>query len=312
MKLSILIVSWNTRALLQACLESIYANPPVAPFEVLVVDNASQDGSQEMVRSRFPQVRLNASAENLGFAGGNNRAYMDSCGEYVLMLNPDTEVRPGALQTLVDFLDRYPQAGGVGARLLNADGSMQPSCSPEPTLRREFARLFHLPGVRPDGYYTMDGWALDQPRPVDVLLGACLLLRRTALDAQAVSPSNPTGLLDEDYFVYSEEVDLCYRLKGSGWLLYWEPRAQVVHYGGQSTRQVATEMFLNLYQGKVLYFRKNHNRPAVLAYKAILFAATLGRLLAAPLALFERDESRRQHLDLSGKYGRLLLALPGM
>jgi N-acetylglucosaminyl-diphospho-decaprenol L-rhamnosyltransferase len=150
----------------------------------------------------------------------------------------------------------------------------------------------------------MAGWDLDTPREVDMIQGACLLLRREALDQ--------VGLLDEDYFIYSEEVDLCHRLRQRGWKVYWVPQAQVIHYGGQSTRQVAADMFLRLYQGKVLYFRKHHGRLAAQAYKLILLIAALARLLLSPLAWLERPPLRQQHLALADHYRRLVMALPEM
>jgi GT2 family glycosyltransferase len=306
-RLSIVIVSWNTRQFLRKCLASIEQNPPEGPFEVLVVDNASSDSSAEMVRSRFPQVRLIANQKNAGFAAANNQAIHISRGAYVLLLNPDTEVKPGALQTLVAFMDDHPQAGGAGARLLNPAGSadeepsLQPSSSPAPGLGREFARLFHLPGVRADGYYEMSGWDLGTPRLVEVLLGACLLVRRSVLDQ--------IGLLDEGYFIYSEETDLCTRIRRAGYQLFWVPQAQVIHSGGQSTRQAAEDMFLQLYQSKVRYFRKHHGWAAVLMYKAILIAAAVGRLLVTPVALIQQEPRRERRLVLSRHYSRLLIAL---
>ena len=128
MKLSIVIVSWNTKDLLGACLRSVYTYPLDGPFEVWVVDNKSKDGSAEMVREKFPQVELIASEENLGFAGGNNRAIPHCRGEYVLLLNPDTEVKPNALNALVAFMEATPAAGAAGSRLFNGDGTLQPSC----------------------------------------------------------------------------------------------------------------------------------------------------------------------------------------
>lgn len=304
LKLSIIIVSWNTHDLLKACLDSIYAYPPQDPFEVWVVDNASTDGSPAMVRENFPQVRLVENTENVGFAGGNNQAIRQSTGEYVLLLNPDTEVRPEALDSLVQFMDARPDVGAAGSRLIDPDGSLQTSCSPSPTLLREFLRLFHVPGIPSDGTYDMHAWSLDVPRPVDVIQGASLIVRRSVLDQ--------VGLLDETYFIYSEEVDLCLRIQRAGWRLYWVPRSQVVHYGGQSTRQVAAEMFLRLYQGKVLYFRKHYGRGTVMAYKAILTAAAVSRMALSPLALLGNPAKRRQNRMLSSHYRRLLIALPGM
>ena len=301
--LSIVIVSWNTRDVLGKCLDSIEQNPPERDYELLVIDNASTDGSAEMVRERHPRVDLLVNPANYGFAKANNLAIQRCRGRYILLLNPDTEVRPGALEHLARFLEENPEAGAAGSLTLNPDGSLQISCYPRPTLFREFWRLFHLDRFRPVAEYPMARWKLDRPQEVDVLMGACLMLRREALDQ--------VGLLDEDYFIYSEEVDLCYRVQRAGWRLYWVPQARIVHYGGQSTSQAAEEMFLQLYRGKILYFRKHSSWAAVWIYKLILFLASLGRLALTPLAYLEAPGRREGHLNLSQNYRRLLAALPG-
>ena len=302
MNLSIVIVNWNTCELLAQCLDSIFAHPPGGDFEVWVVDNDSQDGSREMVQDRFPMVHLVANGENPGFARANNQALRRACGKYILLLNPDTLVTPGALERLVRFMEENPEAGGAGPRLLNPDLTLQESCYPRPTLFSEFWRMFHLESIRHQGTYPMDQWSLEEDREVDVLKGACMIVRCDVL--------NQVGFLDEDYYIYSEEVDLCYRMQQAGWRLYWVPQAQVIHFGGQSTQQVAQEMFLRLYQGKILYFRKNYGRFAVLIYKLILYMASFWRVLLTPLAFFEEPSQRRKHLNLSMNYRRLIGALP--
>ena len=304
MKLSIVIVSWNTKDLLEACLRSVYTYPLEQPFEVWVVDNQSKDDTVAMVRSQFPQVELIASEENLGFAGGNNRAIPHCQGEYILLLNPDTELKPGALNALVAFMDAHPEAGAAGSRLLNADGTLQPSCHPRPTLSREFWRMFYLDAVVPYGSYDMSKWQLDQPREVDVLMGASLLLRKSVLDK--------VGLLDEGYFMYSEEVDLCFRLQKAGWRLFWVPQSQVVHYWGQSAKQVLAEMFLQLYRGKLRFFRKHYGWLTVALYKVVLGLAALLRLALAPLVWLRKSDSSDNQLHMARHYGRLLLTLPSM
>ncbi len=304
MDLTVVIVNWNTRELLAQCLDSVYHDIPQRAIEVFVVDNHSSDGSSTMVREQYPQVRLIENVENVGFARANNQAIRCSEGRYILLLNSDTVVKPGAFDALIEFMDEHPRAGGCGARLLNSDGSLQYSCSPSPSLVGEFKRLFHLPGIRPDGYYPMHQWDQSLARPVDVLLGACLLLRHEVLDR--------VGLLDEDYFMYSEEVDLCHRVKSAGWDLFWVPQAQVIHLGGQSTRQVSEMMFLRLYQAKLIYFRKQHGRWQALLYKLILMAAASYRLLLTPLVWLQKPSKRQAVLSLAGNYQRLLLRLPGM
>jgi len=302
--LSIVIISWNTADLLAQCLASIYTCPPDNDFEVLVVDNASTDDTVQIVRQQYPQVKLLENKKNVGFATANNQAVRHSTGRYVLLLNPDTKVKPGALKKLVEFIDTTPQAGAVGARILNPDESLQTSCYPAPTLAREFWRLFHLDALWPYGSYHMSGWQIDRPREVDVLLGACLLLRKSALDQ--------VGLLDENYFIYSEEVDLCYRLRKAGWPLYWVPQAQVIHYGGQSTQQVAAEMFMRLYQSKLIFIRKHHGGLAGQLYKLILLVTALVRLLVSPLAWLERAPKRQLHLTLASRYWQLMRSLPNL
>jgi hypothetical protein len=304
MNLSIVIVNWNTRELLEQCLNSVFKHPPKGDFEVWVVDNASRDGSREMVEERFPCVHLLANHHNPGFAYANNQAIRQACGKYILLLNPDTVLIPGALDELIRFMDETPQAGGAGPHLLNPDQTLQVSCYPRPTLFREFWRMFHLDRIWHLGTYPMNRWSLEKYQDVDVLKGACLILRFEAL--------SDVGLLDEDYFIYSEEVDLCYRVQKAGWRLFWVPQAQVIHFSGQSTQQVAQEMFLRLYQGKILYFRKHYGGFAVQIYKLILYAASLWRLLLTPLVFLEEPSQRQLHLTLSTNYWRLIGALPGL
>lgn len=302
--ISIIIVSWNTTWFLENCLASILANPPTLPFESWVVDNASTDDSPRMVREKFPEVHLVENRENMGFARANNQAIQRCTGKYILLLNPDTLVASGALQALVDFFDGHPKAGAVGARMLNPDGSLQISSHPRPTLSRELWRLFHLDALSFYAMYPLTKWETNQPQEVDVLGGACLLLRKEVLEQ--------VGFLDEDYFIYSEEVDLCYRIQRAGWRIYWVPQAEVVHFGGQSTQQVPTEMFLNLYHSNIKYFRKHYGWSAAQLYKLILGIAALSRLILAPFVIFEHSSRRQKHLTLVDRYWRLILALHRM
>jgi GT2 family glycosyltransferase len=304
MKLSIIIVNWNTRELLKQCLTSVYANLPSGAYEVWVVDNASKDGSSEMVRGHFPQVKLVNNAVNSGFAYANNLALRQAAGEYALLLNSDTIVKPNTLEALVRFMDEHPEAGAVGSRLLNPDGSLQVSCYVQPTLKNEFLRMLHLDGVVPGSRYKMSTWEVEKAREVDIVQGASLVLRSQTLEE--------VGLLDEDFFMYSEDYDLCYRIKKAGWRLYWVPWSEVIHFGGQSTRQVAADMFLRLYQSKLLCMRKHYGAPAAAAYKSILLISALFRLSVTPLAWLVPPQERQRHRFLSENYRRLLLALPNM
>lgn len=304
MDLSILIVSWNTRDLLAQCLASIAANPPAAEFEIIVVDNASTDGSVDMVRERFPLVRLLGLERNVGFAGGNNQAIDISRGRYLLFLNPDTVVQPGAIETLVNFMDNTPATGAAGSMLLNPDGTLQLSCYPAPTLGRELWRLFHLDAFQPLALYPMSRWPTDSPRAVDTVQGASFIVRRDVVDG--------VGAFDESFFMYSEEVDWCLRIRRAGWQIYWVPGSRVIHYGGQSTRQIPTAMFLQLYRAKVQYFRKHYGAFHSLAYKGELLLASAARLAMTPLMWLIQPAQRRERATLARHYGRLILALPQM
>jgi hypothetical protein len=298
--LSIIIVNWNTRDLLAQCLASIYAHPPDGTFEIFVVDNASSDGSAQMVQKQFPSVRSIPNEENVGFARANNQAIRMSSGRHVLLLNPDTKILPDALQTLLTFIEEHPEAGAIGPMVLNPDLSLQSSCDPMPTLGREFWRLMHLDRLLALSVYHEELWDPSLPRTVDVIQGNCMLIRQEAL--------LDVGLLDETYFMFTEEVDFCYRLLQKNWQIYWVPQAQLIHYGGQSTRQAAQEMFIELYRSKLLFFRKNHGAMGSMVYKFILFVTTLTRIPGGVLRLQGTHPStQRSRLYLS-----LLRALPAM
>ncbi len=308
--LSIVIVSWNTCRLLDECLESVrqelarQGNSLNLRAEVFVVDNGSTDGSVEMVRTRYPDVKVIANRHNPGFAGANNQALAEARGRFSLLLNPDTVVLPDGFGALVRFMDEHPRAGAAGSRLLNTDRTLQPSCSPAPTLARELWRMFHIDRLYPYGEYDMRRWPPTEPRPVDSVQGAAMLVRRSAQEQ--------VGPLDASYFMYSEEVDWCTRIRRAGWEIYWVPASQIVHYGGQSARQVADAMFLQLYRGKIQYFHKHWGRIATWAYKLVLALATLARLVLTPLTWLEPPSRRHRHLVLARQYGLLLRALPNM
>ena len=278
------------------------ANRPTCPFEVLVFDNASADGSAEAVAAQYPQVRLEADSENLGFARANNRAASSARGKFWLLLNPDTVVHPGAVDVLVHYLAEQPRVAAVGPRLINPDGSLQLSIERLPSLLREWWRLFHLDRLYPVSRYTKEVLASQVPQRVEVINGACLLLRANAV--------RPLGLFDEDYFVYSEEIDLCDRLGQAGWELHWLPQAVVTHTGGQSTSQVADRMFLELYRNKIKFFRKRRSALAGSLYKIVLFQASLARFGLGQAIRVLPISGRHAWADVARQYRLLLATLP--
>lgn len=279
MDISIIIVSWNTRDLLAHCLQSLEAcavNGGRFSVETFVVDNASTDGSLQMVRERFPHVHLIENGQNVGFARANNQAIPQSKGRYIVLLNSDTEVFPGAFEAMVAFMDAHPDAGGCGPMLLNADGTLQSSCHPMLTPEREFWRLMFLDRIWPTATYAQTRWDSSTPRQVEVIKGACFLLRREAL--------NQVGLLDDQYFMYTEEMDLCYRLLAAGWTLWWVPGAKVKHYGEASSRQMAEEMYIQLYRSKAQFHRKFGGSRRAEHFKRLLWLAYWPRFIAVGLA----------------------------
>jgi N-acetylglucosaminyl-diphospho-decaprenol L-rhamnosyltransferase len=300
--LSIVIVGWNTKVLLKQCLDSVYANPPQCNFDVWVVDNSSSDDSVSMVKSCFPGIHLIENRKNVGFAAANNQALQQCQGTYILLLNPDTIVKQNVFDRLLSYMKDNPQVGGTGPRLLNGDGSFQLSCYPFPSVSREFWRLFYLDKIIPYGIYDSQKWNQNTPRDVDSIQGACLLVRKEAL--------SQVGTFDESFFLYSEEIDLCYRIKKGGWQLAWIPDVEVIHFGGQSSKQVATQSFLNLYRGKVKFFRKHYGNLSAWLYCWVLVAATLARLAVSPFAWLEPSPRRKVHLGLAQNYFQLLKAIP--
>jgi len=266
--LAIVTVSYNTRDLLAECLASalggLERSRPHSPGrsglsgEVWVVDNASADGSAEMVRQRFPAVRLVAHDQNIGFAAGNNLALRKLSGfmpRHVLFLNPDTRVVGDALGQMVRFLDATPHAGVAGARLVHGDGSFQHSAFAFPGLVQTLLDFFPLhPRLlesRLNGRYPRQSYQAGKPFAVDHPLGAALMIRAQTL-AQV-------GGFDERFFMYCEEVDLCRRVKEAGWGIYCVPQAEIVHLVAQSTRQFRDRMFVALWRSRFLMFDKHES-----------------------------------------------------
>lgn len=295
--LGIVIVNYNTATFLRDCLDSLKKCTLLR--RTVVVDNASSDGSADMVRREFPEILLIANDENNGFARANNQGLSElgfpsrDAPPYVLLLNPDAVVQEGALETLVSFMQDQAHVGAVGPRLLNPDGTLQENAFRFPTLWMSFFDFFPLHGrlyhSRLNGRYAQVRG--EQPFAIDHPLGACLLLRRKAL--------TQVGLLDEGYFMYVEEVDLCYRLKQAGWQVYHVPAAQVVHHGGQSTRQLPDRMFVELHRSRYRFFHKYRLPAFRWAHRQIT------RLGLAWRARQDRREFREGRLSEQALAGRL-------
>jgi len=262
-ELSIVVVSWNVRDLLRRCLLSMSPDsPPLtghhAPgIEIIVVDNGSTDGSVEMVRAEFPTVRLIANTDNRGFPAANNQGIAAARGRYVFLLNPDTEVIGDALATMVTFADAHPDVGVVGPQLLNPDGSVQSSRRRFPTLATAFFESTWLEPYAPRSLlrrYHMLDTPCDAMQDVDWVTGAALMARREAIQQ--------VGLMDEGFFMYSEELDWCRRFREAGWRVVYLPSARIIHHVGKSSEQVLPATHIHFQTSKVRYFRKYHGRMA--------------------------------------------------
>ncbi|HZU06760.1 MAG TPA: glycosyltransferase family 2 protein [Chloroflexota bacterium] len=278
--LTIILVNYHARDYLLACLAALEAAPPRMAYRVILVDNSPGDGAAEAVRARFPAVEVIRNATNVGFARACNQGLRATDSPYVLLLNPDTEVRPGALDTLLDTLAAHPHVAAVGPRLLYPDGRYQHSVFRLPGLAQAFFGFFTIvPLDSPwNGRYPPP--ASPAPRPVEHILGACLLLRRTALEQ--------VGLLDERFFMYFEETDWCARARRAGWELWQVPAATVVHHGGGTTRLVAEEMSLQFHRSQALYYRKHYGLAGYLALKGIVVLGVAFRLARSVLATVRR------------------------
>jgi GT2 family glycosyltransferase len=254
--LSILIVNWNTRELLGNCLRSIRSHPPAAPHEVIVVDNASDDGSADMVRNDFPDVRLIASDKNDGYAKGNNIAFSAASGEFLLTLNPDTELQDDSLNVALAAFERSPYSGVLGVKQIGLDGRVQSSVRGFPTFRGILGDATGL-GARFGGAldsYRLTHFDYDVEQPAPQPMGTFLMFRRSALAAVG----DPRRPFDEGFPLFFNEVDLLYRLKRAGWDCLYVPAAHILHHGGESTKQVRKKAIWESHRSLARYFRKHH------------------------------------------------------
>jgi GT2 family glycosyltransferase len=291
---SVIIVSWNTRELLRDCLRSLHNETGDISSEVVVVDNASTDGSSDMVTAEFPVVRLVQNTENRGFASANNQGMAIARGRYVLLLNSDTRVLDGAVRKTVAFADAHPEAAVVGCRTLNLDGSVQWNCYMFPSLTNLALSLTRLSTLftrnRFFGRSRMTWWNYDTPRVVDAVAGCFMLVRREAIDQ--------VGPMAEDYFMYSEDTDWCWRFHRHGWKVMYTPTPVIVHARAASSSQSATEMHL-LQRRSVLMFLEKKSGRLTRGIANLMFL--LGSVIRLPLLAINQmrggqkaEDARRQ------------------
>ena len=244
-KISIVIVSYNVSKLLDECLQSVARALQGIDGEVFVVDNHSKDNTLTMLKEKHPEVRVIANEVNVGFSRANNQAVRLSEAEYVLLLNPDTVVYENTLHGVLDFMDQHPQAGGAGVRMLTREGNRAPES--RRSIPTPWVAMLKMLGATRRYYMSHLSW--DEPGQIEAVSGAFFLVRRKALDQ--------VGLLDEDYFMYGEDIDLSYRLLKGGWQNWYLPY-DIIHYKGESTQKSSFRYVHTFYQAMLIFFRKHY------------------------------------------------------
>lgn len=257
MKLSVLIVNYNVRAFLENTLATVAKAVAGIESEIIVIDNASSDGSVEMLRGKFPSVKVIANEKNVGFAAANNIGMRIATGEYFLLLNPDTIVQEDTVGVMLDFFKDHPEAGLAGCKILNPDGSLQLACRRSfPTPWVAFTKIFGLSSLFPRsplfGRYNLTYLDPDRMHEVDAVSGSFMFLRRGAFEQ--------VGGLDEQFFLYGEDLDWCYRVKKSGWKIFYVPATQIIHYKGQSIRRSEIDEVEHFYEAMRVFVRKHFER----------------------------------------------------
>ena len=275
MDVSILIVNWNTREILRDCLKSIYEQTRDLAFEVIVIDNASEDGSPQMVKEDFKEVILVENSTNRGFAAANNQAMAMAKGRYVLLLNSDTVVLDNAIAKTVVFADAHPEGAVVGCRILNPDKTRQEGCFMFPSLLNLLLSATYLYKLFPRskffGRESMTWWMRDDEREVDVVTGCFMLIRRDAIEQ--------VGVMDEQFFMYGEETDWCYRFKKAGWKCLFSPAGAIIHIGRASSKARRHAMSLQC-RASILLFLKKHKGELI--YRLACLVIALDAFLRIP------------------------------
>lgn len=310
MDISVVIVGWNAKHYLELCLESLVAAPPRRSMEIIVVDNASTDGSAEMIETRFPHIKLIKSSENLGFAKGNNVAIRQCQGRYIALVNPDVVVFPDCLDALADFLDENPKVGNVGPRVFNPDMTQQSTCRRFPTLWNNFCSATGLASTfktsRIFAGEHMWFFPHDRTISVDVLVGCFSMIRREAF--------SEVGLLDENLFMYGDDVDWCRRAWKAGWQVVFFPGAKAIHDRGKITAPYPVRFAVAQQRSVLYYWRKHHGFWGVLGIQSIALFRHLVRYTFASIADLVRPRRRTEgdvRKQVSGACLRELLSNSG-
>lgn len=294
--LSIIIVNWNTKKLLHDCIDSIYKNTEKLNFEVIVVDNDSKDGSAEMVKKEFPQVKLIVNDDNLGFAKANNKGIKIAKGRYVSLLNSDTVVKRKAYKIMVEFMDNNLHIGAVGPKVISPDDSIQYGCARHfPTPLSEFYSMTNLsqwfPKSKIFGKQRLTYWDHKDSRYIDLLLGACMVIRKKTVD--------DIGLMDEDFFIYGDDAEYCFRIKKAGWRIFYLPKAEIIHYSGQSSKQDLTNMRYHLTKSYYIFFKKYYGTINALSYRImVLLLYSVRTIFILPILILSNKSVYKKKFDI--------------
>jgi len=286
--LSIIIVSWNAKAYLLECLQSLKSEANSCQAEIIIVDNASTDGSVEAVREEFSHVKLVVNTANLGFAKANNIGIEQSAGRYICLVNSDVKVLQGCLASMLAYLDHHPHVGLLGPKVFNPDLTLQRSCWKFPTLGNSLSRALGLDTIFPH----LTFFPHDTAGVVEVLSGCFLMARREALDQ--------VGLLDENFFMYAEDVDWCKRFGDAGWQAVYLPTATIIHFGGGSSSQAPVKFYIEQQRANLQYWKKHHQRSARAGFFVISLFYQVIRTLRA-IVLFGLKPSHRQETKMKLK-----------
>ncbi len=292
--LTIIIVNWNVKDLLRNCLKSIHESTSRVSFEIFVVDNASADGSVEMVKEEFPQVKLIANEENLGFPKANNQATKISNGEYILFLNPDTVVYPKSVEMMVNFVKANKNCGAVGPMIMDKEGKIDFTCARNfPTVATMLFRVLHLNRLFPRsklfGKYSISYWDHKDSRSIPCLTGACMLVRRKTLEE--------VGFFEDQLPMFFEDRDLCRKIKEKGWDVHYLSSAKIRHFQGSCTKRFAHNELVErmLWEALDMFFKKYHGNLYSLIFHVVLFCGSIFNLtgigIGSLLLLLRREKN---------------------
>lgn len=272
MDLSIIILNYNTRQLTLDCLQSVYASTTSYRYEVIIIDNNSSDDSVEQLQRQYPSTQLIANKENVGFSRANNQGMRVAQGRHILLLNSDTIVEPDTFETMLQFMDGHPEVGASGCKVILPDGSLDKACRRGfPTPSASFYYAFGFSKLFPDNprfnQYQLGYLSPDESYPIDCLVGAFMLVRREAIDQ--------VGMLDEEFFMYGEDIDWCYRIKQAGWQNYYYAKTFITHYKGASSRRKPYKIIYEFHRAMYLFHRKHYRKQYSFLTNGLVYAGIL-------------------------------------